>query len=278
MKFTLIGFSCDEGISRNFGRPGAALGPAAICQALALLPSCKSLKQLPDIVCMNHHLEVAQEKLAVQVQNLFQNNITPIVIGGGHEMAYGHGLGVYKHFPDKKIGIINFDAHFDLRPLKEGKGTSGTPFLQLANHCEQSGRPFSYMVLGIQKASNMPLLFETAKKLNVTVVMREEMEVPHVQNIKKNLDQFIKDLDGIYLTICLDVFHKDLAPGVSAQAVNGISFELFQMLGTHILASGKVLSFDVAEMSPPHDVDDKTAKLAARIIELFVTIQDDACT
>lgn len=269
-KFTLIGFASDEGVSRNFGRPGAAQGPAAIRQALALLPSYKSIKQLPDIVCMNHHLEVAQEKLAIQVQNLFQSNITPIVIGGGHEMAYGHGLGIYKNFPDKKIGIINFDAHFDLRPLKEGKGTSGTPFLQLANHCEQSGKPFSYMVLGIQKASNMPLLFETAQKLNVTVVMREEMEAANAQQIKKNLDQFIKNLDAIYLTICLDVFHKDIAPGVSAQAVNGISFDLFQTLFTHILATGKVLSFDVAEMSPPYDIDDKTAKLAAQIIELFV--------
>lgn len=267
--FSLIGFCSDEGVSRNNGRPGAVNGPQAIRQALSHLPSYKTIKQLPDITVENHDLETAQEKLATQVQNLFQTDNTPIVIGGGHEMAYGHGLGIYKNFPNKKIGIINFDAHFDLRPLKEGKGTSGTPFLQLANHCEQSVRPFSYMVLGIQKASNMPLLFETAKKLNVTVVMREEMEVANVPEIKKNLDQFIKDLDGIYLTICLDVFHKDIAPGVSAQAVNGISFELFQTLLTHILATKKVVSFDVAEMSPPYDIDDKTAKLAAKIIEEF---------
>ena len=31
-------------------------------------------------------------------------------------------------FPNKKIGVINLDAHFDVRPLKEGKSHSGSPF------------------------------------------------------------------------------------------------------------------------------------------------------
>lgn len=268
--FTLIGFCSDEGVLRNNGRPGAVQGPAAIRAALSGFSNYKILPQLPDITVKDHDLEFAQEKLAKVIQDLLKKNITPICLGGGHEMAYGHGLGVYKHFKEKKIGIINFDAHFDLRPLKECKGTSGTPFLQLANCCEQNHKKFSYMVLAIQKASNMPLLFDTAKKLNVTVVMREEIENVHAIEIKKKLDAFIKNQDGIYLTICLDVFHKDLAPGVSAQAVNGISLDVFQTLFTHILETGKVVSFDVAEMSPPYDIDGKTAKLTAQIIDLFV--------
>ncbi len=44
----------------------------------------------------------------------------PIVLGGGHEIAFGHYCGIkdYNASIDRKdkLGIINFDAHFDLRP------------------------------------------------------------------------------------------------------------------------------------------------------------------
>ena len=55
-----------------------------------------------------------------------------IVIGGGHETAWGHFQGLAH--PNKDIAILNFDAHFDLRPLINGQlGSSGTPFRQIHN-------------------------------------------------------------------------------------------------------------------------------------------------
>lgn len=35
--------------------------------------------------------------------------------GGGHETAFAHGAGVLDAFPQAKVGIINLDAHLDLR-------------------------------------------------------------------------------------------------------------------------------------------------------------------
>lgn len=34
-------------------------------------------------------------------------------------------------YPNKKIGVINLDQHFDVRPLKDGKAHSGSPFRQM---------------------------------------------------------------------------------------------------------------------------------------------------
>ena len=58
-----------------------------------------------------------------------QNQYDVIVIGGGHETAWGHLQGHYSRhvYPS----IINFDAHFDLKMPIAKKGNSGTPLKRL---------------------------------------------------------------------------------------------------------------------------------------------------
>ena len=86
-----------------------------------------------NIVCADGDLETSQLALGEVVTILLENGIKPIVIGGGHELAWGHYQGIADAFPQKNLGIINFDAHFDMRPLLAyDQGSSGTPFLQIA--------------------------------------------------------------------------------------------------------------------------------------------------
>ena len=134
--FGIIGFCCDTGISRNGGRVGAIQGPQIIREMLAKLAMHKQdviCYDAGDILCTNHDLETAQAALGHAVSRLLNKGITPIVLGGGHELAFGHYLGIAKSFHKENLGIVNFDAHFDMRPLlPDNKGSSGTPFLQIA--------------------------------------------------------------------------------------------------------------------------------------------------
>ena len=82
----------------------------------------------------------------------------------------------------------------------------------------------------------------------------------------KNLDEFIAQNDCIYLTICSDVFSSAFAPGVSAPQPFGLHPEIGLKLIKHIAGSKKVISFDIAEVLPRFDEDNRTAKLAAIII------------
>ena len=69
-------------------------------------------------------MESCQIALCTTISCLISRQIFPIVIGGGHDIAYGNFNGIKKALKGKqknKIGIINFDAHFDLRPLVDGK-------------------------------------------------------------------------------------------------------------------------------------------------------------
>lgn len=269
LSFGLIGFSCDEGIRRNFGRVGAIYGPHAIRHMLATLPV-----QRPDIVCYdagditctNSNLEDAQAALGEAVALLLKHEITPIVLGGGHELAWAHYQGIAKELNQKTLGIVNFDAHFDMRPLLPNQeGSSGTPFLQIANAHEAQKRRFDYNCIGIQRTGNVPALFETAQKHHTHVLFAEDLEI---QNHFSHTftDRIITENDAIYVSLCLDVIAAPYAPGVSAPQPFGIRpWKIIPIL-RQLATSGKVISYDIAELSPPHDIDHRTAKLAAQFI------------
>ena len=51
-------------------------------------------------------------------------------IGGSNDQSYPNVSSLLANSPNK-VGVINIDAHFDVRPLKEGKAHSGSPFRQM---------------------------------------------------------------------------------------------------------------------------------------------------
>lgn len=261
--FCLLGFCSDEGVRRNQGRIGAKDSPKAIREAMASLPAHKNvtLFDAGDILCKKHDLETAHKDLEEAVTKILSLNLFPIVLGGGHEIAFGHFQGIQKFFR-KKIGIINFDAHFDLRPYKNG-ASSGTPFLQIA---DQVGKDFSYLVLGIQKLSNTQGLFQTAKEKKVAFLTAQEINLSKLSESQKKISIFLKKHRQIYLTVCLDCFSVKDAPGVSAINPYGIEKAKAFALLDFIAKSKKVVGFDVAELAPRLDRDNQTAKLAAYLI------------
>lgn len=266
-KTIFLGFASDAGIKRNLGRPGAQLGPDQLKQHLAKLPCPYDhhFIDLGNILCVNDDLESAQTQFAELIHRCIKQGHKTIAFGGGHEIAWAHFQGLSRHY--SKLGIINFDAHFDLRPCQSGQpGNSGTPFSQIAEHCKANKQPFEYCCIGIQKFGNTPSLFNRANELNVHCLTAEDLNEQSQAWQIAFLDDFMLNLDHIYLTVCLDVFAECYAPGVSAPQPLGLTPWQILPLLKYIIQSGKVISLDIAELSPPLDQEQKTARLAALII------------
>lgn len=269
-----MGFCCDEGVKRNLGRVGAAEGPQALRKALANLPlhfqEHEFIYDIGDIVCHDQDLEKAQHALRELVANLLTKNYKPIIIGGGHEIAWGHYQGIDKVHADQTIGIINFDAHFDLRNNPEpDKGSSGTPFRQIAEYRQAHDLDFDYLCLGIQQTGNTRSLFRKAKELNVNYVLAEDIHQKRA-DCESIIQKCLNKHDLIYLTICLDVFNNNVAPGVSAPQPLGLTPLQVIPLLKQIVQSNKVISFDIAELNPKYDQDDRTAQLAALLVSEYI--------
>ncbi len=270
----LLGFRSDEGIRRNLGRPGAQLGPEYIRRELANLPVTfdenTEIYDAGDIYTIGQNLEEAQNQLAIATEILLDLGLFPVLLGGGHEIALGHYNGIINHLEhsDKKpdVGIINFDAHFDLRPYKDGYGSSGTMFAQIADKCKANGRDFNYMVLGIQTYANTRSLFKRAESLGTKYILAKDIREDTYDKVWEQIRSFIDAHEHLYVTICSDVFNAAFAPGVSATQPFGLHPETVLYFLKKIFATGKVISWDIAEISPRFDHDNRTAKLAAVLI------------
>jgi formiminoglutamase len=271
----LIGFKCDEGIRRNKGRIGAKDGPEWIRKACSNLANHFKdhtlIIDIGDISCEDNNLEAAQEEFRKLVSKINSFGYFIFGFGGGHEIAFPHYMGLLKNYPkNKTIGIINIDAHFDLR-LPEEKASSGTPFYQIAMSSTEIGLPFNYFVVGIQKYSNTQALFRRADELGVHYIYSHDLKEHNLHLQKEKIKQFIQQVDAVFLTICMDVFDISVAPGVSAPSVIGLQPFLALELIKEIVKSGKLISANIAELNPSVDQDDKTSKLASKLIFEIIT-------
>jgi len=273
-----IGFCSDEGVRRNLGRTGAAKGPDSIRREMANLPCSFSKKirlfDCGNITVENNNLEEGQALLGMAIQQILSAGLFPILLGGGHETALGNYLGIQANIEQDTLGIINFDAHFDLRPYENG-GSSGSMFRQIADLRTSSNLDFSYYCLGIQKHSNTVQLFKTADNLKVSYTLAKDVINGDDWDILDSLDEFMEKNEHIYVTICSDVFSTAFAPGVSAAQSLGLDPEKVLVYIKHIIKSGKLISFDICEVSPRFDLDSTTSDLASVIIYSVITTLDE---
>lgn len=270
----ILGYACDEGVKRNLGRVGAVKGPDAIRKQLGKLPNHlleeTRVLDVGTINCIDADLKTTQNTLSDNVQKLLDASVFPIILGGGHDIAYGTFNGIKKHLGNSKtIGIINFDAHFDLRSDKNGN-TSGTPFYQIATDCEKSKTPFHYLCLGIREDANDSSLFNTAKELDVKFILRDTFRIEFHNEINAWINAFIKNVDAVYVTIDLDGFSSAYAPGVSAPSPMGFTPDVVLASLKTIISSRKLAALDIAELNPEFDIDNQTARLAASLVHTVI--------
>ena len=271
----LLGICCDSGVRRNLGRAGARHGPDALRKALAgqawhLRLPCYDAGNLS---CRADDLEALQEEAAVWVAKLLEQGHFPLILGGGHEIAFGGYLGLSRYLERKGsaggLGIINFDAHFDLRRAPEAN--SGTPFLQMAEECRKRNTPFRYFCLGISEVANSAALFQRAGALGAEWLLDEDLVPWDLGGAEQRLGGFLSACDALYLSIDLDVLPAAVAPGVSAPASRGVSLEVLEHLLVFIrsFAGQKLRLAVIAEYNPEFDSENRTARVAARLCHLL---------
>ena len=266
-RIVLVGFACDAGVARNQGRPGAVTGPGALRKALAnvAVHGLDGVDDLGDVTCVGDALEESQAEFAAVVSSAVAAGSVPLGFGGGHEIAWASYAGLADAVPPgDSVGILNFDAHFDLRA--DARPSSGTPFRQALEHAAAHSRRAEYLCIGVSRYANTAALFERARSLGVRWVTDEEARADRFDALRAEVSGLAGRVDHLYLTICLDVFPAAAAPGVSAPAALGVEPALVERLVDIAVASGKLRVADVAELNPKFDIDSRTARLGARLV------------
>ena len=194
-----------------------------------------------------------------------------LFLGGDHSVTIPlhEAFGKYQkeQKADAKIGIIHFDAHYDLCDEYDGHKWSHACTESRSLENVISGEDLFFV--GIRVAEEIEL--ETLEKNpGITVVKAKEVHKTGTEAVFKKLKDKFKGYDAVYLTIDIDVLDPAFAPGTGTPQFGGLTavqlIELFQMM----LKELPVRAMDIVEVAPDLDVNNITSWAGLRLIhELF---------
>lgn len=287
--FVVGGYPDDEGIRLNGGRPGAALAPASIRKPFYKMTP--ALQEVADFDLFDAgDLDIANGGRAGAVglgarhaegsrvcTEVLSRGARWIGLGGGHDYGFSEAKGFIDWARTQKVKplVINFDAHFDVRPTTGGF-SSGTPFYRLLEASAVGGGEtlFDFAELGIQAQCNSQKHFQWLKDRGARVLTMEDVEASGETFeicAARLLEDWILRPRPTFLSIDIDAFSSAVAPGCSQSWATGFMPSDFFPLFDLLLRRLDVRALGIYETSPPLDQDDRTSKLAALIMHRYVT-------
>lgn len=219
---------------------GAAKGPAAILDASYQLeafdgescPCTYGIHTLPA--------QYSFEFMERDIAGVLKQGKIPVMLGGEHTVTVA-ALKAMKG-TGEEIGIIQFDAHADLRAEYEGNALSHACAL---HHAVQMDFPL--FQIGV-RALSLPEV-ELRKTKNIQYLDGYEIGK---NGIPSNLlpDNFP---EKVYVTIDVDGLDPSIMPATGTPEPGGLNwFQLFQCL-EQIVSGKTVIGFDVVELAPIKD-------------------------
>ena len=249
---TLLGVPDDTGVGLNHGRLGAAEGPSAVRAALARYGTAEpggfdwpEVADAGDVVPADE-LSVTHDRVTAAAGAILDAGSVPVMIGGGHDLTYPFVRALCERLESPPTGIY-LDAHLDVR-AEEG---SGMPFRSLIERCGVR----SLYVHGLDPFANSAE--HTAWfSAHGGRIGGFEPEDPWPEG-------------DLFVSFDLDVIDQAYAPGVSAMNPSGWNPALAERWARAAGRCPRVRCFDLMELSPPHDIGGRTARLAARLLLAF---------
>ena len=288
-KYVLLGIPEDIGVRANYGRPGAASAWQSAIKSIANIQHnrfCKGsqiivlgqinvAEEMRDVENLDFNdiddrskLSQLVEKIDKEVSHIIFTIIkagkTPIIIGGGHNNAYGNikGSALAK---GKPINAINFDAHSDFRIL-EGRH-SGNGF----SYAYEEGFLKKYFIFGLHENYTSKSVLDIIKKLEDRVRYNTYDSV----NIRKEKEfnkemimalEFIKN-DSFGIEIDLDAIPNIAS---SAMTISGFSVEELRRFISFFGQHKNATYLHICEGAPDLD-DSPNNHLIGKLIGYLIT-------
>jgi formiminoglutamase len=188
-----------------------------------------------------------------------------LVLGGGHDIAYAHFSALIENTPDtRRTGIINIDAHFDVRPVKD-KITSGTPFWRLLEKNDERFRGHELVEFGIQSHMAAPAHRRYLEQRGATIhMLRDSGPEGHLRVFKVAVDALAKRAHTIGVSFDMDAVRMSDAKGASAPSATGLSALDAIRISEAVGADRRIRTYGIYETSPPLD-DGSAVRLAAQM-------------
>ncbi|MEO8517378.1 MAG: formimidoylglutamase [Flavobacterium sp.] len=288
-KYVIIGIPEDIGVRANLGRPGAKTAWESTIQSVANIQHNKFCKGNSILILgqvdVSQEMELAKDlnenipeerkqlfKIVEQIDKEVSHIIfsivkagkIPIIIGGGHNNAYGNikGTALAK---GKPINAINFDAHSDFRIL-EGRH-SGNGF----SYTFEEGFLKKYFIFGLHESYTSKSVLDTIKKLDDRVRYNtyDEIKIRHQKNFELEMVQSLEFIKNDSFGIEIDL---DAIPNIpsSAMTLSGFSVEELRQFVFYFSKHQNASYIHICEGAPSLG-EEKNNHLIGKLIGYLVT-------
>ena len=288
-KYVIIGIPEDVGVRANLGRPGAKTAWQSAIQSIANIQHNKFCKGSSILILgqvdVSQEMEKAQdldenipeerkklfsivEQIDKEVSHIIFSIVKagkkPIIIGGGHNNAYGNikGTALAK---GKPINAINFDAHSDFRIL-EGRH-SGNGF----SYTYDEGFLKKYFIFGLHESYTSKSVLDTIKKLDDRVRYNtyDEIKIRRQKNFDFEMQQSLDFIKGDCFGIEIDL---DAIPNIasSAMTLSGFSVEELRQFVYYFSRHQNASYIHICEGAPSLG-EEKNNHLIGKLIGYLVT-------
>lgn len=274
-RLALLGLPDDTGVLLNRGRRGAKHGPAAFREVLAgfgttwdglrneslELPIYDAGDVEPAPGDDERALFETHARVEAAVSELRALGLVVVGIGGGHDLTLPSVAAIGAGYA-APLGGINLDAHLDVR----ARVGSGMPFRRLIERGVLDPRRF--VELGLGRFANDQADLAWLCELGGHCVFASEIQRAGL-DLDREFERAFAGGPG-FVSIDLDGLDQSVAPGVSAPNPSGLGVWNAAELAERAGHDPRVIHFDLMELSPVHDRDHHTARVAALLFVHFV--------
>ncbi|MEP2771596.1 MAG: arginase [Fulvivirga sp.] len=234
-----------------------------------------------------------ETRICEKVADTMSKGDFPLVLAGDHSTAAGTICGIKKANPDKRLGVIWIDAHADLHtPYTTPSGNMhGMPLAMVGGidnmECKIND-PMQETVelwekiknIGIEgpKINLSDIVFISArdleepelfllKKYGITNITTDEVRGQGVDKTASQALSLLDDCDIIYVSFDVDSMDSQISVGTGTPVPHGLTVEEAKALNVALVKDPKVICWEIVEVNPTLDTENKMAENAFGILE-----------
>jgi len=234
-----INFAFDRGANMR----GSDRAPGVIAKDLSFLNIFKNY----TITSERNHLRTVLGDGYFRIWNTLDCNVFPLIIGGDHTISTSSiaTCNDYCLMKRERLGVLWFSAFADFNTIESSMtgNLHGVPVSVLCGHTLPMigfGKPLQTEQFGFYGLRDMDSLeFKRFTDYNMCIL-----------DTNKNLEEWCKNYDKIYLSFSLDVIDPTEFNFVNTPIPNGKTIDELKIVFTHIKNTGKLYGMDIVEYNP----------------------------
>ncbi len=236
---------------------------------------------------------IMEERVCLEVYEQLFDGYFPIVMAGDHSTAYGTIAGIKKAYPKKRLGVVWIDAHADIhtpyttpsgnmhgmslamacaldnfeRKVNDPKGETTDYWEQIKNVGSPGAKikPEDIVYIAVrdfEKPENYLI-----NKYNINFIETEDVRKHGPIAIAERARQMLQHCDLIYISFDVDSLDSRISQGTGTPVPNGLNVEEAKMLNVALCKDPKVVAWEIAEVNPTLDTENRMAENGFEIME-----------